>query len=45
MILADLATVEPLLRARCTHELDACRSLDKVVADLIAIASSPATTS
>ena len=39
-ILADLAEVEPLLRAECTHELDASRPLDEVVADLIAIASS-----
>ena len=31
--------VEPLLRAGCTHELDAGRPLDEVVADLIAIAS------
>ena len=41
MILADLATVEPLLRLGCTHELDATRPLDDVVADLIAIASKP----
>ncbi|MFF5235290.1 AAA family ATPase [Dactylosporangium sp. NPDC000521] len=41
MILDDLATVEPLLRATCTHELDAGRPLDAVVADLIAIASHP----
>ena len=40
MILDDLANVEPLLRASCTHELDASRPLDAVVADLIAIASS-----
>jgi dephospho-CoA kinase len=38
-ILADLAEIEPLLRQGCTHELDASRSLDAVVADLIAIAS------
>jgi thymidylate kinase len=37
MILDDLATVEPLLREGCTHELDASRPLDDVVADLIAI--------
>jgi hypothetical protein len=41
----DLATVEPLLRASCTHELDASRPLDEVVADLIAIASRRKTTS
>jgi len=40
MILDDLANVEPLLRASCTHELDVSRPLDDVVADLIAIASS-----
>jgi dephospho-CoA kinase len=39
-ILDDLANVEPMLRASCTHELDASRPLDEVVADLIAIASS-----
>jgi AAA domain len=41
MVLDDLAKVEPLLRATCTHELDASRPLDEVVADLIAIASRP----
>ena len=45
MILDDLVTVEPLLREGCTHELDASRPLDDVVADLIAIASRPTTTS
>jgi len=39
MILDDLAKIEPLLRKGCTHELDATRPLDEVVADLIAIAS------
>ena len=39
MILVDVAEVEPLLRADCTHELDAGRPLDDVVADLIAIAA------
>lgn len=38
-ILADLAEVEPLLRAECTHELDATRPLADTVADLIAIAT------
>ena len=38
MILDDLANVEPLLRASCTHELDASRPVDELVADLIAIA-------
>ena len=45
MILDDLANIEPLLRASSTHELDASRPLDEVVADLIAIASRPITTS
>jgi len=45
MILDDLATVEPLLREGCTHELDASRPLADIVADLIAIASSPMATS
>jgi shikimate kinase len=45
MILDDLAKVEPLLRASCTHELDASRPLAEVVADLTAIASGPVTTS
>ncbi len=39
MILDDLAKIEPLLRKGCTHELDATRPLEEVVADLIAIAS------
>jgi shikimate kinase len=43
MILDDLETIEPLLRKGCTHELDAARPLDDVVADLIAIASEPTT--
>jgi len=41
MVLDDLASVEPLLRANCTHELDAGRPLSEVVADLVAIASLP----
>jgi dephospho-CoA kinase len=39
-ILADLSEVEPLLRAGCTHELDASRPLEAVVADLVAVAGS-----
>jgi len=39
MILDDLANIEPLLRASCTHVVDASRPLDDVVTDLIAIAS------
>jgi AAA domain len=38
LILHHIAMVEPLLRAGCTHELDASRPLDEVVADLIEIA-------
>jgi shikimate kinase len=37
LILHQLATVEPLLRAGCTHELDASRPLDEVADDLVAI--------
>ena len=44
MILDDLASVEPLLREGCTHELDASRPLGEVVADLVAIASRSTTT-
>ena len=40
MIIDDLANIEPLLRSSCTHELDASRPLDEIVADLIEIASS-----
>ena len=36
-ILADLAEVEPILRRDCTHEVDASRPLEDVVADLMAI--------
>jgi shikimate kinase len=36
-ILADLAEIEPILRKGCTHEIDANRPLDEVVADLVAI--------
>ena len=37
LILSDLETVEPLLRATCTHELDAARPLAEVVDALAAI--------
>lgn len=37
LILGHLAEVEPLLRATCTHELDAARPLDDVVAELVRI--------
>lgn len=36
-ILFHLGSVEPLLRATCTHEIDASRPLDEVVNALIAI--------
>ena len=36
-ILADLVEVEPLLRATATHELDATRPVEVVVAELAAI--------
>jgi dephospho-CoA kinase len=37
-ILADLAAVEPLLRATCTHELDATRPVEEVADALEEIA-------
>lgn len=37
-ILADMAEVEPLLRAACTHELDTTGALDDTVQALIHIA-------
>jgi len=42
-IVADVAEIEPLVRASCTHEIDANRPLAEIVADLVAIASRPAT--
>jgi AAA domain len=36
-ILSDLASVEPLLRATCTHELDATRPVEELVEALVAI--------
>jgi dephospho-CoA kinase len=39
LILEHLAEVAPLLRATCTHELDASRPLAEVVDDLARIAS------
>lgn len=38
-ILGHLEEVEPLLRATCTHEVDATQSVDAVVAELVAIGS------
>jgi dephospho-CoA kinase len=40
-ILGDLRDAEPLLRASCTHEIDATRPLAEVVAELIAIGNEP----
>jgi thymidylate kinase len=37
LILRHLDEVEPLLRATCTHELDASRPVEEVVAELVAI--------
>jgi dephospho-CoA kinase len=37
LILRHLSEVEPLLRATCTHELDATQPIDVVVAQLAAI--------
>ena len=42
-ILADLRAVEPLLRATCTHEIDARRPLAEVVSELEAIAAATRT--
>ncbi len=39
LILEQIATIEPLLRAGCTHELDASRRLGEVVDDLVRIAA------
>jgi broad-specificity NMP kinase len=37
LIVSHVDWVEPRLRATCTHEIDASRSLDEVVGELIAI--------
>jgi dephospho-CoA kinase len=37
LVLRHLAEVEPLLRATCTHELDASQPLEAVVEQLIAV--------
>ena len=42
LILEHLAEVEPLLRATCTHEIDAAQPLEAVVAQLVAIGAGPA---
>lgn len=41
LILRHLAEVEPLLRATCTHEVDASQPVDAVVAQLVAIGDGP----
>ena len=41
LILEHVAEVEPLLRATCTHEIDAAQPLDAVVAELVRIGSDP----
>jgi thymidylate kinase len=40
LVLAHLAEVEPRLRTTCTHEIDASRPIDEVVAELVAIGAS-----
>jgi hypothetical protein len=40
-ILNDIREVEPLLRASCTHEIDATKPVAEVVAELVAIGSEP----
>lgn len=42
LILRHLAEVEPLLRATCTHEIDATQPLEALVAQLVAIGEDPA---
>jgi broad-specificity NMP kinase len=37
LILSDVAEVEPLLRATCTHEIDTTQPLANVVAELVEI--------
>jgi dephospho-CoA kinase len=39
LVVQHLAEVEPLLRATCTHELDATRPLDEIVDELARIGS------
>jgi dephospho-CoA kinase len=41
LILAHLAEIEPLLRATCTHEIDATQSIENVVAELVRIGNVP----
>ena len=39
LILRHVAEVEPLLRATCTHEIDAAQQIGEVVAQLVEIGS------
>ena len=39
LVLTHIAEVEPLLRATCTHVIDASRPIDEVVAELVTIAT------
>lgn len=39
LVLGHLAEVEPLLRATCTHEIDATQPVEDVVAELVVIGS------
>jgi len=41
LVLCHLAEVEPLLRATCTHEVDATQPLDDVVDQLVAVGREP----
>ena len=41
LILGHIAEVEPLLRATCTHEIDATQPIDEVVTELITVGSDP----
>jgi dephospho-CoA kinase len=43
LILAHLAEVEPMLRATCTHEIDATQPIENVVAELVRIGADTAT--
>jgi hypothetical protein len=43
-IVSDLRSVEPLLRATCTHEIDATGPIHEVVTTLVAIGRNAATT-
>jgi hypothetical protein len=41
LIRTHLREIEPLLRATCTHELDATQPLEDVVAELVRIGADP----